>query len=41
MKNELAGDLSLAEGKNQYDDKVKRVLSIWELVKKLQSQTQE
>ena len=27
MKNELAGDLSLAESKNQYDDKVKRVLS--------------
>lgn len=41
MRNELAGDLSLAESKNQYDDKVKRVLSNWELVKKLQSQTQE
>lgn len=27
MKNELAGALSLAESKNQYDDKVKRVLS--------------
>ena len=27
MKNELAGDLSRAESKNQYDEKVKRVLS--------------
>ena len=27
MKNELARDLSLAESKNQYDDKAKRVLS--------------
>ena len=27
MRNKPAGDLSLAESKNQYDDKVKRVLS--------------
>ena len=27
MRNELAGDLSLAEGKNQYDNHVKRVLA--------------
>ena len=27
MLNELAGDLSLAEGKNQYDNHVKRVLA--------------
>ena len=27
MKNELARDLSLAEGKHQYDNQVKRVLS--------------
>ena len=27
MKNELARDLSLAEGKNQYDNHVKRVLA--------------
>ena len=31
----------LYTSKNQYDDKVKRVLSNWGLVKKLQSQTQE
>ena len=27
MKNELARELSLAEGKHQYDNQVKRVLS--------------
>lgn len=27
MRNKLAGDLSLAEGKNQYDNHVKRVLA--------------